>query len=239
MNEEIRWEYRYANFSRAFTLLSNALENGADALNDLEREGVIQRFEYTFELAWKTIKDRLEHDGLEINPVTPRNVIREAHSALLIEDGDAWIAMLGDRNLMSHTYDEEDFRRVVGNIEGGYLRVLGATHARLGKEMRPHKQPDLKPATMKMLMRIFAAYPELKEVILFGSRATGKAKPHSDIDLATHGILGPDRLGMLKLDLEDSDIVQKCDVVAYEHIRYAPFKRHIDAHGVAIYRSGG
>jgi len=237
MREEIRWEYRYANFSRAFTLLSDALENGADALNDLEREGAIQRFEYTFELAWKTLKDRLEHDGLEINPVTPRNVIREAHRALLIEDGDDWMAMLNDRNLMSHTYDEEDFRRVVGNIEGGYLRVLESTRARLGEETRRHRSPDLKPATMKMLARIFAAYPDLKEVILFGSRATGKAKPQSDIDLATRGISDLDRLGALKLDLEDSDIVQKCDVAAYERIGYAPLKQHIDAHGVTIYRS--
>ena len=105
MNTEIRWEYRFANFRRAYVLLSGAFDDGVEALSQLEREGVIQRFEYTFELAWLTLKDRLEYDGVALTTVTPRNVIRQAFHAKLIADGDAWIDMLTDRNLMSHTYD--------------------------------------------------------------------------------------------------------------------------------------
>ena len=75
----------------------------------------------------------------------------------------------------------------------------------------------------------------MTEVLLYGSRATGKATPRSDIDLATRGILDPHRLGHLALDLEDTDIVQKCDVQAYEHINYAPLKAHIDSVGICIY----
>lgn len=61
MPDEIRWHHRFKNFSRAFSLLREALEEEGQALNQLEREGVIQRFEYTFELAWNLLKDRLEH----------------------------------------------------------------------------------------------------------------------------------------------------------------------------------
>ena len=128
--QEMRWRYRFANFSRAFSLLREALENGADALSDLEREGAIQRFEYTFELAWNTLKDRMEHDGLILPSVTPRAVIRQAFQAKLIEDGDAWIDMLNDRNAMSHNYDFAAFRRVVENIERRYLAILGDMYAK-------------------------------------------------------------------------------------------------------------
>ena len=61
--EEVRWHYRFRNFCRALRRLQDALEEGAEALNELEQEGVIQRFKYTFELAWNTLKDRLEYDG--------------------------------------------------------------------------------------------------------------------------------------------------------------------------------
>ena len=88
MTEEVRWHYRFRNFSRAFSLLREALEGEASTLNQLEREGVIQRFEYTFELAWNLLKDRLEYDGVSLPTVTPRQVIRQAFQAKLIQDGD-------------------------------------------------------------------------------------------------------------------------------------------------------
>ena len=62
-NPDIRWKQRFQNFDRAFVVLRDAMGNGPDALNQLEKEGVIQRFEYCFELAWKTIKDYLEAGG--------------------------------------------------------------------------------------------------------------------------------------------------------------------------------
>ena len=122
--EPPRWRYRFANFSRAFALLRDALEPGVDALNQLEREGVIQRFEYTFELAWNVLKDRLEHDGVALQTVMPRNVIRQAFQAGLIGDGETWLDMLTDRNLMSHTYSDATFEAVVGHIHDRYLAIL-------------------------------------------------------------------------------------------------------------------
>ena len=95
--------------------------------------------------------------------------------------------------------------------------------------------PDLPPATLEQLRQVFAAYNELNKVMLYGSRATGKATPRSDIDLATVGIVDDHQLGRLALDLEDMPISQKCDLTAYESIRYTPFKRHIDTFGITIY----
>lgn len=100
------------------------------------------------------------------------------------------------------------------------------------------KALDLSAKTLDALQAVFARYPELAEVLLYGSRATGKATPRSDIDLATRGILDPHRLGRLALDLEETNIPQKCDVQAYEHINYAPLKAHIDSVGICIYRKG-
>lgn len=134
MTEEIRWQYRLRNFSRAFTLLREALEGEVEALSQLEREGVIQRFEYTFELAWNLLKDRLEYDGIVLPTVTPRQVIRQAFQARLIHDGDAWIDMLTDRNLMSHTYDFAKFEAVIRKIQRHYLRILGELYERLSLE---------------------------------------------------------------------------------------------------------
>ena len=136
MSQEIRWQYRFSNFSRAYSLLREALEDGVEPLNQLELEGVIQRFEFTFELSWNLLKDRLEYDGLVIATITPRNVIREAYSAKLIEDCETWIDMLTDRNLMSHTYDFERFKAVVENIHSRYLTILNNLYQRLLAEVQ-------------------------------------------------------------------------------------------------------
>jgi len=107
----------------------------AGTLNQLEREGVMQRFEYTFELAWNLLKDRLEHDGVSIPTVTPRQVIRQAFQSNLIQDGDTWVDMLTDRNRMSHTYDLAIFDVVIDDrIQRRYLTILGELHERLSLE---------------------------------------------------------------------------------------------------------
>lgn len=96
--------------------------------------------------------------------------------------------------------------------------------------------PDIAAQTLEKMNQLFASYPELTAVTLFGSRATGKATPRSDFDLATHGIGDEYRLGRLALDLEDLNIPQTCDVKAYENIKNAPLQRNIDTFGVTIYR---
>jgi len=128
MSEDIRWKQRFHNFDRAFLLLREALQRTPEALSMLEKEGVIQRFEYTFELAWKTLKDYLEEGGLVISPVTPRQVIKEAFAAKVISDGEVWINMLDNRNLLSHTYDFSVFEQAVNAIDEHYLPAMEKLH---------------------------------------------------------------------------------------------------------------
>ena len=97
--------------------------------------GLVQRFEYTLELAWKTLKDRLESDGAKIKPiVTPRNVIRAAYESGLIDDGRAWMDMLEDRNRMSHEYDREAFKEIAYNIHRWHLGVFAKLRELLAEE---------------------------------------------------------------------------------------------------------
>lgn len=136
VNPDIRWKQRFQNFDRAFVLLRDALAGEPAKLSPLEKEGVIQRFEYTFELAWKTLKDYLEDGGLVIAPVTPRQVLKEAFAAKILQQGPVWIAMLDHRNLLSHTYDLAVFEAAVTQIAGSYLPALGELHSHLAARLK-------------------------------------------------------------------------------------------------------
>jgi nucleotidyltransferase substrate binding protein (TIGR01987 family) len=128
MSEDIRWKQRFQNYDRAFVMLREALEHGPGVLSLLEKQGVIQRVELAFELAWKTLKDYLEANGLVISPVTPRQVIKEAFAAKVISDGQVWINMLDNRNLLSHSYDCSVFGQAVEPVAKHYLSVMENLH---------------------------------------------------------------------------------------------------------------
>ena len=124
-----RWHYRFANYGRAFALLREAIEGMQEApLTQLEKEGVIQRFEYTMELAWKVMKDYLEHQGVVLGQVTPRAVLRRAFEARLVADGQIWMDALDARNRMSHTYDLTTFEEVIEQIGRRYLAAMEELH---------------------------------------------------------------------------------------------------------------
>ncbi len=131
MQSDIRWKQRFDNFDRAFVLLREVHERGVDSLSQLEKEGAIQRFEVTFELAWKTLKDYLEESGVLVNPVTPRNVIKEAFAVKLLpdeHDAQVWIDMMLHRNLLSHTYDIKVFETVLRSVTEQYFPVFDRLH---------------------------------------------------------------------------------------------------------------
>ena len=128
MTQDIRWKQRFQNFDRGVILLREALADGPAALSALEKEGVIQRFKYTFELAWKTVKDLLEAGGLVISPVTPHQVLKDAFAARVLGDGRTWIDMLDHRNLLSHTYDSSVFAHAVDEIAARYLPAIESLH---------------------------------------------------------------------------------------------------------------
>ena len=112
--KEIRWKQRFSNFQKAYKLFKEGIKMYNDKNSKLEKEGIIQRFEYTFELAWKTLKDYLEYGGILVN--LPREIIKQSFSKGLIFDGDPWIDMLEKRNLIAHTYDEKNFELVINLI---------------------------------------------------------------------------------------------------------------------------
>jgi nucleotidyltransferase substrate binding protein (TIGR01987 family) len=131
---DVRWKQRFQNFDRAFVLLRDAMENGPGVLNQLEKEGVVQRFEYCFELAWKTLKDYLEESGLVFPAVTPRQVLKDAFAAKTLADGQVWIDMLDHRNLLSHTYNLASFEEAVEAIHKRYLAAIDQLHEFLQRE---------------------------------------------------------------------------------------------------------
>jgi nucleotidyltransferase substrate binding protein (TIGR01987 family) len=120
-----RWKYRFDNFQRAFLLLHDGIATSAKrSLSQLEKEGLIQRFEHTWELAWKTLRDYLEAEGVVFETITPSQVIRAGLSARIIREGEVWMRALDARNRMSHTYDLKAFEEIIEAIRRGYLGIF-------------------------------------------------------------------------------------------------------------------
>ena len=119
--KEIRWGQRFINYEKAFNQLKSAVKK-FDKLDDLSKEGLIQRFEYTFELAWKTLKDYLEAEGIVTK--FPRETLKYSFQTELINNGEIWLDMLEKRNLLAHTYDEENFKKALDIIINKYYPEL-------------------------------------------------------------------------------------------------------------------
>ncbi|MBI4365354.1 MAG: nucleotidyltransferase substrate binding protein [Deltaproteobacteria bacterium] len=127
MRKAVRWRQRFQNFTHAYQLLSRTA--GIPNPSEAERGGLIQFFETAFELAWKTLKDYLEAQG--ISTKSPREVLKQAFHMELIAEGHAWMEALEDRNLIAHTYDEATSRKVEQLIKEKYLPILTTLHGSL------------------------------------------------------------------------------------------------------------
>lgn len=119
--KDIRWKQRLENFSRSLGLMEQALAR--DELSEIERAGLIQFFEMTFELGWNTLKDYLEAEGFQ-DVRTPRKAIKKAFETGLIGDAEDWLQGLEDRNLTSHTYKAETAREVEQLIRRIYFPLF-------------------------------------------------------------------------------------------------------------------
>lgn len=111
------------NFENAYTRLNEGIAK-YDEANDLTRDGLIQRFEFTFELAWKTLKAVFEDEGL-MGLNSPKRVLREAFAAEVLKNEELWLSMLEDRNSMAHIYSEKVALRICSDIKGKYVPALG------------------------------------------------------------------------------------------------------------------
>ncbi len=104
-DRDIRWQQRFANYQKALGQLQKFVDKGE--LSELEKQGLVKAFEYTFELAWNTMKDFLAYKGQPDVVYGSRDAIRNAFATGLINDGEGWMDMLQSRNRTSHTYNEE------------------------------------------------------------------------------------------------------------------------------------
>ncbi len=130
-NNDTRWKQRFANFNKAFKQLERFSE--VQELNEMEQQGLIKAFEYTYELSWKTLQDLLKDKGY-IDIVGPRPVIEQSFRDGYISNGNGWMRMHKSRNLTSHTYDEQTAEEVIESIREEYFFLLRDLISRLEKE---------------------------------------------------------------------------------------------------------
>ena len=123
-NKDIRWQQRFANYQKALDKLREVVE-GSDTteLSDLEKEGMIQRFEYSYELAWKTLQDYLRNAGYP-DIAGPKDVISQAYKDGIITDGESWKKMKLSRELTSHTYNSETAEEIAFSIVDEFFYLL-------------------------------------------------------------------------------------------------------------------
>jgi nucleotidyltransferase substrate binding protein (TIGR01987 family) len=127
-NKDTRWKQRLNNFARVLKQLTRFIQQ--DKLNEFEEQGLIQSFEYTYELAWNTLKDLFEEQG-ESNIIGSRDAFRLAFKRGLIENGQAWMDMIQSRGLTSHTYNEDIADAIAKDIRKVYYPEFVRLHERL------------------------------------------------------------------------------------------------------------
>ena len=127
----LRWQQRFEHYERSLDFLLEALKekNKSPVLN----AGIIKAYEMSFELAWKVLKDFLEHEGYQ-NVTGPRDALKESFRLGFVLDGHAWLQMLEERNLLTHTYDPTRAAEAVEKIESEYLKNLKALRLKFKNE---------------------------------------------------------------------------------------------------------
>ncbi len=128
---DTRWIQRFDNFKRAFVRLAGAAELAHQrGLSDLERQGLIQAFEFTHELAWNTLKDFLTSRGSAGKIYGSKDATRAAFAADLIGNGDIWMSMIKHRNESSHTYNDDVAGEIMAAVLESYLPEFEAFQRR-------------------------------------------------------------------------------------------------------------
>lgn len=127
MNREIKWKQRFMNYEKAYLALSRNIDVDLDT--ELEKAGIIQLFEMTFELSWKVMKDYLENQCYEVKG--PRDAIKLAFQINLISNGHVWMDSLEERNMTLHTYDVKIAEKIIDHIKTLYYPELSTFYNKL------------------------------------------------------------------------------------------------------------
>ena len=157
MEQDIRWEQRFSNYVKALSKLEEAVDyinkdvldeddpidsdDVEDVLDEMIKEGLIQRFEYTHELAWNVMKDYAAYQG-NSNIGGSRDASREAFQLNLVTDGQVWMDMISSRNKSTHTYNEEIAKEIYTKILNEYYPAFLEFRKNM-EEKRSGKQQDL------------------------------------------------------------------------------------------------
>ncbi len=129
-NKDIRWEQRFVNYKKALSQLQKFINKGE--LSELEEQGLVKAFEYTYELAWTTLKDFLEYRG-QTDLFGSRDAIRKAFQLSLIDDGESWMDMLKSRNITSHTYNKETAEEICQAVKDVYYSLFQQLETKLDR----------------------------------------------------------------------------------------------------------
>lgn len=135
MSPDLRWLQRLQNLNKAYARLEKACAQGE--YNELELAGLIQTYEFTFELSWKTLKDLLTYQGYTVN--SPRDTIKLAFTEGLLTDAEEWLNAMETRNLFAHTYDEELSTEAQELVRARFFPMLSAVVAKLNTLAARHE----------------------------------------------------------------------------------------------------
>jgi nucleotidyltransferase substrate binding protein (TIGR01987 family) len=137
-DDKPRWLYRFDHFTRALAVLREDVQTmRTRQFSDREKRGVIQSFEFTWELAWKTLKDYLESVGLAVKSPSPSSIIKQAFAARLIEDGELWMKSIETRNETCHIYNSQTFDRILTEIDRDYYALFESLYRALLDNIPP------------------------------------------------------------------------------------------------------
>ncbi|MBE9113253.1 nucleotidyltransferase substrate binding protein [Nodosilinea sp. LEGE 07298] len=233
MSHILRWVQQFQNFEDAYQTFGRVYERYRAAPDDeVIQIALIQAFEFNFEIAWKTMKDYLEYEGYSgVN--SSKQVVRVAFQSGLVTSPKGWMTAIARRNMTSHVFNTVVLQEMINFIRDEFRPLVQALYSELSKAM----SYGLSDQQLKEIIQFIAAYPQVEEAILFGSRALGTHKPASDVDIAIKGKGATSALATrLKFDIEeDTYLPYFFDVVAYGTITHAALRQHIDKEGVSIY----
>lgn len=137
-DKDIRWKQRFSNYQKALSQLQKFIDKGD--LSDLEKQGLIKAFEYTYELAWNTLKDFLTYRG-QTGIYGSRDAIRKAFASGLVNDGKDWMNMLQSRNKTSHSYNEETAEEITSAVFTKYHPLFIQLEDKLSDLLNEQNKP--------------------------------------------------------------------------------------------------
>ena len=130
--EDIRWHQRFLSLKKAFNQLERFIAE--EELNEMEEQGLIKAFEYTYELSWKTLQDLLKEKGYN-DILGPKPVIEQSFQDVYIIKGKEWLKMHNSRNLTTHSYDKETADEIVLQIRENYFGLFKELQIKLEEEL--------------------------------------------------------------------------------------------------------